>query len=390
MEASMWKVLAVDDDPEMLEGLERILSSKMGEYRFEFTCADTFNEGLELLHNNRFDLVFLDVHEERQDPAPSVDPNAEDQRGEELLQALKSSRFVPVVFYTGFPAKVDHLKSHVVKVVDKGSTTDEVRAAVKLIMDTGLPQLARYIEERSRAYIWDNLEFALKRVADDNVASDIALLAARNLSQNLSQKSVKELLGMDTSRIAPLEMYLFPPVVESCNPADIFRRKKDDTTWIVLTPACDFEQHKAENVLLASVTPLVNHRLYKQWVENNVELANVDPALQSKDPKNEFSVAQRKVKEARGFVKSLILNKLGGRYKFLPGTFFLRDSIVDFQQLLNLPVNESDQYEIICSLDNPYREEIVQLFSNYYGRIGTPDYDSTPIWEKIDSDFVAE
>lgn len=377
---SKWKVLSVDDDPEMHEGLKGILSSRMGGNTFDFTCATSFDEGVELIKNNRFDLIFLDVHEENRDPNPSDNPDREDQRGEQLLDVLKSSRFVPVIFYTGYPVKVDHLKSHVVKVLDKGSTPSEIRSAVDSILKTGLPHLAQYIEEQSRAYIWESLEEILKQVGDDDMTSDIALLAARNLAKNLSQSSVKELLGSDISLISPLEMYLFPPDKDSCNPADIYRRKEDGTLWMVLTPACDFEQEKAENVLLATITPLTEYELYTDWQQRLGEFNALTQEQQSKEVK-------RTVSDAKGLVKSLVKNKLGARFRFLPGTFFLPNCIVDFQKLLHLPKTEADKYEAVCSLDNPYREEFLQLFSNYYGRIGTPDYEFDSIWENIDQAF---
>ncbi len=381
--ASVWKVLAVDDDPDMHTGLQDILSSRMGENRFEFTCAATFDAGMELIRNNRFDLIFLDVHEATKDPDPSDNPDVEDQRGEQLLETLKSSRFVPVIFYTGFPAKVDHLKSHVVKVVDKGATPDEVRTAVASIMNTGLLHLAQYIEEKSRAYIWDSLEAALKPVPADNVSSDIALLVARNLAKNLSQQSVKELLEANVARISPLEMYLFPPEQGACNPADIFCRKNDGTLWMVLTPACDFEQNKAENVLLARVIPLKDHELYKDWQSKA-------RTLETAPEEQKTNEVKKAAADARGSVKSLVKNRISDRFRFLPGAFFLPDCIVDFQQLLNLPKTDDAQYEIVCSLDNPYREELLQLFSNYYGRIGTPDYEFDSIWKKIDEEFTPE
>lgn len=381
MVASKWKVLSVDDDPEMHEGLKDILSSKMGDDAFEFAVATTFDEGMALIRSNRFDLIFLDVHEGSNDPDPSAHPDDADQRGEQLLDTLKSSRFVPVIFYTGFPAKVDHLKSHIVKVVDKGAPPEEVRSAVTAILSTGLPHLAQYIEEQSRAYIWDSLEEDLKRLADKDLTSDIALLTARNLAKSLSQRSIKELLGSDVSLIAPLEMYLFPPDQDSCNPADIYRRNEDGTLWMVLTPACDFEQDKAENVLLAGVTPLNEHGLYKAWQQRVKELNALTQDQRTLEVK-------RAASDAKGLVKSLVKNRLGGRFRFLPGTFFLPDCIVDFQQLINLPRADADKYETVCSLDNPYREEVLQLFSGYYGRIGTPDYEFDSIWEKIDQAFT--
>lgn len=383
MVASKWKVLSVDDDAEMHEGLKGILSSRMGDDRFDLTCATSFEQGMTLISNNRFDLIFLDVHEDSNDPDPADHPDQEDQRGEQLLNLLKSTRFVPVIFYTGFPAKVEHLKSRVVQVVDKGAPPTEVRAAVNSILTTGLPHLTQYIEEQSRAYIWENLEDALNRVDADDVTSDIALLVARNLAKNLSQRSVKELLGGDSSVIVPLEMYLFPPEKGSCNPADIFRKKDDGTLWMVLTPACDFDQNKAENVLLAQVVPLIEHELYRIWQEKVQQLNDLPQGQSGKE-------IESSIKRARGEVKSLVKNNKGGRFRFLPGTFFLPDCIVDFQQLQNLPITDADQYEMICSLDNPYREEVLQLFSNYYGRIGTPDYEFDCIWEKIDQEFPTE
>lgn len=381
MDRVEWKVLSVDDDSENSQGLQAILSSRMESNDFEFTCTADFDEGIDLIKHNRFDLIFLDVHDETgHDPDPSVNPNEEDQRGEKLLGILKLFRFVPVVFYTGFPNKVHHLESHVVKVVDKGAPPDEVRSAVISILNTGLPQLTRHIEEQSRAYIWDNLESALKGVEDDNVTSDIALLAARNLAKNLSQRSVKELLGSELDTIAPLEMYLYPPEQGSCNPGDIYRRKEDGMLWMVLTPACDFEQGNAENVLLARVVPLTEHALYGNWLDKERELSVIPDG----QPMNGL---ERDAKKARGEVKSLVKNRKGSRFKFLPGTFFLLDCVIDFQQLLNLPRAEADNYEVVCSLDNPYREEVLQLFSSYYGRIGTPDYRFDAIWKKIDQAF---
>lgn len=379
MTAFTWKVLCVDDESEHHDNIKRILSSRMDD-AFEFTCETSFDEGLTLIKKNRFDLIFLDVHEDK-DPPPDENPEKEDQRGEQLLHELKSSRFIPVIFYTGFPAKVDHLKSHVVKVVDKGAPLEEVRNAVTSILSTKLPHLAQHIEEQSRAYMWNNLEIALKKVTDVDISSDIALLVARNLAKNLSQKSVKEVLGSSANLISPLEIYLFPPENGSCNPGDIFKKKSDNTLWMVLTPACDFEQNKCENVLLAQVQPLINHEAYKAWQQ---AARNFDET-----PKhNQTNEIKQTVSKARGRVIDLVKNKAGGRFRFFPGTFFLPDCIVDFQNLLTLPITDSNQYEAVCSLDNPYREETLQFFSNYFGRIGTPDYDPKPICDKIDQAFI--
>ncbi len=372
-----WRVLAVDDDPSKLYELERVLSKRMGGNTFNFTKVTSFDEGITFINDKRFDLVFLDVHEGSSDPDPSEHPKIEDQKGEKLLHHLQSVRFLPVIFYTGYSSKVTHLESMVVRVVEKGATPNEIRTAVNEVLSTKLPQLLRYIEEQSRSYIWESLDSLIRTHADDINTPDISLLLARRLAGSLSQNVVKDMLGMDINRINPLEMYQYPPLEKSCNPADIYKNISDESLWMVFTPACDFEQNKADNVLLAKVIPLVQHPVYSQWMEK----ASASESIQD-DGKS-----KKEINDAKGKVKSLVKGKLGERYRFLPGTFFLPDCVVDFQDLINFPKKAEKEFEVVCSLDNPYREEMLHFFSKYYGRIGTPDYDSDPIWEKIESDF---
>ena len=204
MAVKKWNVLAIDDDKTKLDDLERILSNRMEDNEFEFTKITSFDEGLKSISTDRFDLVFLDVHEENGDAEPYDHPEIEDQRGEDLLQHLQSIRFVPVIFYTGYPLKVKHLESMVVKVVDKGTTIEEVRGAVNSILNTKLPQLSKHIEEQIRSYIWGSLRSVLNDQDLKISPPEIALLMARNLASNLSQNVVKEILDLDTVSITAL------------------------------------------------------------------------------------------------------------------------------------------------------------------------------------------
>ena len=375
-----WSVLTVDDDPEKQEGIERVLAARMDENTFIFTAVNSFDEGITLIKNNRFDLVILDVHEDAGDPAPDANTECEDQRGEQLLQIIKSERFIPVVFYTGFPQKVVHLASPFVKVVGKGSPLTELREAVRFILSTGLPELLRHIEEQSRSYMWDSLNKVFEGKDISFPPADISLLMARNLAGNLSQKIVKGIIGLDTNKINPLEMYQYPPDFNECNPADIYK-KSDNSWWMVMTTACDFEQCKADNVLMAKITPLKEHHLYSEWERQRGIFDNL-----SEEVKRE-KVAKKPVNVAMDEVRRLVKGRNGERYKFLPGTFFIADCVVDFQDLIVVPIGDVEGYELICHLDNPYREEMLFLFSKYYGRIGTPDYDDEFIWSRIDSEF---
>jgi CheY-like chemotaxis protein len=380
MTVRQWNILTVDDEPERQEDLKRVLSSRMDDNQFIFTCVNSFDEAIQKIKTSRFDIVFLDVHENTGDPDPALAPQEEDQQGEILLQKIKSTLFVPVVFYTGFAQKVEHLVSPFVKVVAKGTENDVLRTAVKDILATGLPELAKHIEEKSRTYMWESLSSVLNDSQAQVEPTDLSLLMARNLAKNLSQKVIKDIIGVDNNKINPLEMYLYPADTTMCNPADIYQ-KADGSYWMILTTACDFEQCKAENVLMANVIPIAEHPLYAAWQEQDVIYKSLTPEKQQeKKSKKPLNIAM-------DCVRRLVKGGAGERYKFLPGTFFLPDCIVDFQNLANEPMAEKAGYELICSLDNPYREELLHLFSKYYGRIGTPDYDIDALWTNIESKF---
>lgn len=370
-------VLSVDDDSDMHDGIRRILSRGIEKYKFLVQGVASFQEAIELLRTEKFDLIFLDVHEESSDSDPLSESC--EQKGELVLSSLKEIRFTPVIFYTGYPQKVAALESAVVQVVDKGSTPDELRDAVRKILDTGLPKLMRYIEDTSRNFLWNQMETVMK--SNGTVDSkEISILAARNLAKNLSQSSVKQLLSLDMEIIQPIEMYLYPPDSDVCSPGSICRKVSDNSLWMVMTPACDFSQGKASKVLLSELTPLAIHPLYYEFRN-----AKNPSDLNTDGDQNKVVRAEKTIK---GDIKSLVKNKSGLRYRFLPGTFFSDDLIVDFQSLVSVDINTNNDYEILYVLDSPYREEMLQAFASYFGRIGTPDYDTDSVWEKIEQKLL--
>lgn len=374
-----WNVLTIDDDATQMRSIERILMQGIDDHSFNVHKANSFDDGLELIKKSRFDLIFLDVNEDT-----GHEPQNGDERGEQLLKQLQEVRFVPVIFYTGYAGKVRHLESLVVKVVDKGSPIEDIQNAVRAIFMTKLMELLKHIEEQSRKYMWETISDLLTRHQDQVQPSEISLLLARKLANDLSQKTVKNLLNIPEEKINPLEMYLYPSTKGICNPADIFIDKSDNSYWMVLTPACDFAQCKVENTLLAEIIPLNKHKLYTDWRSEKEAYDKIEH-----DNEQEKKLAQNKVGKAAGEIKTLVKNRAQERYKFLPGTFFLPDCVVDFQRLKTLPPQANDAFEKLCSLDNPYREEFLHAFSKYYGRIGTPDYDFHDLWSKIETKILS-
>ncbi|OWG19209.1 hypothetical protein KDK82_2691 [Delftia sp. K82] len=351
----MPRVLCFDDKPEILENIKEIISSWDDSLHgtFEVFGESDFNSVVERLKVERFDLVTLDLHGGN-DPDPLKDDGEQGaQEGLRVLNELRSVRFIPVVFYTGYAEKIKSLESGVVKIVKKGENDlDGVRNAIDALYSTGVSRLLSKIEEENTRYLWDTIDKSWGDIQIDGGVEDLAYLVARRLGARLSREFIKEFLQHDPEKVSPIEVYIYPPHDESIKTGCVVR--KDGGFWLVTTPACDFVQGKAESILLVAAKPLSSFSQYQEWVVNKRDSA------EQKNP-------------AYNKLYSLIGNKAGDRYRFLPGTFFVENLVVDFQELRQIPFADLKHSEVVCRVDSPFREELLNQFSRYYGRMGVPD-----------------
>lgn len=354
----MPRVLCFDDKPEILENIKEIISSweDSPHGKFEVFGESDFNSVIDRLKVERFDLVTLDLHGGN-DPDPLKDDGEQGQQeGLRVLNELRSVRFIPIVFYTGYAEKIKSLESGVVKVVKKGENDlDNVRSAIDALYSTGVSQLLNKIEEENTRYLWDTIDKSWAGIQQDGGAEDLAYLVARRIGARLSREFIKELLKHDPEKVSPIEIYIYPPHDESIRTGCVIQ--KDDCFWLVATPACDFAKKKADSILLIAAKPLSSFKQYQEWAANRWDGAD------QKDP------AHKKYSK----LYSLIGNNAGDRYRFLPGTFFVDNLVVDFQTLRQIPVADLKHSEVVCRVDSPFREELLNQFSRYYGRMGVPD-----------------
>lgn len=216
------RILHVDDDDKILRDVAEFLQDEeiSGWGKPSVESVPVFEDALDLLEQQRFDLVILDVrlgeHENGDLPVP-------DEAGVATLEQIRKRRFVPVVFWTGLPKIVEHLEDPLVSVREKTSGLKTLLKAVRDQFATRLPlvnrALLRLIEEEQRRYMWD---FVAKHWDGLDAGGDqtaLAYLLARRLGQSLSTPALQQLaaeLG-DTSglfpaaeTIHPVEMYIQP------------------------------------------------------------------------------------------------------------------------------------------------------------------------------------
>ncbi len=360
-----WRVLVVDD-LQAADVTEVIEGNKTVEQPDSLICVacTNFSEAIELLKRERFDLVILDLKNDAADEREIL-------AGEAVFSELKECRFLPVIFHTGYPQKVINLISPYVKVVTRGDDWKVLRSTIKEVLDTKLPRLVRHIEEEQRRFMWESAGKIWAEDLDKNSPSDLVYLLARRLANTLSGDAVRSFLEVDGNGGAPksdkvhaVELYVYPPVSKHLLFGDILKKKIGDNIefFVALTPSCDHAQEKAEFVLLAKCTYLADTNPGKNAKASLIagqEVSNAATTDLTKHIRDNSSPADR--------------------YKYLPGTSFLPDLLVDLQNIMTVApaaLNaNAEGYERVASLDSPFAESLQAKMARYLGRIGTPDID---------------
>ncbi|WP_277964959.1 response regulator [Pseudomonas sp. RIT-To-2] len=362
----IWNFLIVDDNKELAEQTKEILVDTWDNEDTTVFCdiVTDFEEAKSLALKSKYDLVVLDLKDD------TAHGKEQEYKGEEVLNFLRSSHFVPVVFYTGHAHKIQSLQTPVVRVVSKGDDdVTNLRLAVTTIFDTKLPTLLKRIHELQREYLWDHVDKFWSTNTDSYPKEELAFLLARRLGTVLSGDSIRNFLNGTTSGsdIAhPVEMYIWPPIGIGPTAGDIILWK--DQHYVIMNPACDFAQNKIENIVLIKCEPIEKQVEYIKLKE--LKLAEAEYSLKS------LTCLVRDRRDGKGVQPE--------RFKFFPKTHYIPTLVADFQSITTIDINTfSADTKRIATLDTPFAEALLSGFSRYYGRIGVPNLDSAALAQHI-------
>jgi len=373
MLSNSWRLLIVDDDTEIGEQLHDYLTGKpsgVDENSLEVSVHADFESAIPFLETQRTDLLILDVRLDRE-PTPAND----EEMGIVVLRAIKSARFIPVIFYTAYPPQVRSLEAHpVIRVVSKTDGLPKLYEVVKEIFMTRIPHINRklmeHLEGVQRDYMWEFVAQNWASFQNKPALTDLAYTVARRLAVSLSEPGIHNFVaGLDKplSGLHPIQCYIIPPLPDpELLAGDILTRQEDDreaSFWIVVTPSCDLVQKKAERITLARCYMLTKRIEFTAWPKSS------------------------NYPQLSGDMKRIVLNRVP-RYHFLPGVFDLPDLVVDFQDLLTIHEAERARFERVASLDAPYSSAFVNRFNHYFGRVGTPDLDIPFLEQRLSPDDI--
>ena len=97
---------------------------------------------------------------------------------------------------------------------------------------------------------------------------------------------------------------------------------------------------------------------------------------------------QNNAKDERNKLSKVIESSKDERHFFLPGTPFIENRVVDFQD--NMVVTYEDltsKFTRLAKLDNPFAQSMTASFIRYYNRIGFPDIDTEYVIRKLEESF---
>lgn len=376
----VWRFLVVDDK-KADEVEEFIFGNKVFEAPESIVVekCENFTEALDRLDALRIDLVILDL----KDDSIVIEDENTLFAGEKVFEQIRQRRFVPIVFHTAYPYKVENSENPFVRVVSRDDPK-QLRQVIREVFQTGLPLLLRHLESEQRNYMWDHIQVHWQNFESSYDKADLTYLLGRRLANTLQGNSIRRFLAeqetgglsIDDNTIHAVEMYIYPSTHPGYLAGDIFKSDLHgrDGYWIILTPSCDLEQDKVTHVILAACFLLLDQPEFKRIQESILKGQNPSNNAK-KDLESLLGDNRNASHEGRRFQSE--------RYSFLPGTFFLPDLVIDFQALIQVPLEKIRDENRIASLDSPFAEACLARFIRYYGRLGTPDINKDLVYSRI-------
>ena len=271
MEEIHLSVLLVEDDKENLDLLLETLSLDYNGYKLHFLPCPSFEEALDLLKYQRFDLVITDIFRDRADKHGKSDP--EDALAMNIASNLRQNRFCPIVAFTDgtLPQELIDLKGPFFKLVDK-TKNENIIEAINEIVATGIPQIANRLHREldqaaGPSFLWSFLEQRWDQLSEqlnrDREHADLLLerLIRRRAAIQIGRLDPVCDEAMALEYVTAAEFYIMPPVSSEYRLGHVIKRNTDGVFFVILTPHCylhiqpNHKYPRAEHVLIVPVLP---------------------------------------------------------------------------------------------------------------------------------------
>jgi CheY-like chemotaxis protein len=343
----MFKILVVENEKQILSNYKQIINTFFQD-QVECDFIETKEKAIKKIidHNSNYMGAIIDLR------LDSAETNKQD--GNDILHHIKDNLRFPIFVLSAVPDEVDNTlmpKTDLFQVCGKNTEEGEFKTIIERIIainKTGITTILSKtgkIEQQLQNVFWKHLSqtmsFWIKEAQLNPQETEKALLryTLSHLQEYLEQTEQGSF-----EDYYPIEFYINPPIKPKIFTGDIL--KKDSTHFIVLTPACDFSNNKAKNIVL-------------------IEIENVDDALR-----------QTKEQVKKTFIKDIRANNKYQKYHYLPSAHDLDESCINFQRIHTVQYDSTNgtvqDYTKQMTVTAPFLKDIIARFSHYYARQGQP------------------
>ena len=344
----MITVLFVDDDEEAISPVEdEVASNDSVEIQLKRVGFDEVEPEIITF---RPDVIVLDIF--------SGSPADHMAEGVNKLDQIWEQYFHPIVVYSAVPSAVEARKYHshpFIKYVEKGSGS-ELRVLAEI---RGFRPLLEALHSARRRFD-DEFSKALRDASplassDSERVEVVERMARRRMAALIDETDAA------VGSVRPWEQYVFPPVTKNLRQGDVLRRRGCEPIpehyHIVLTPSCDL-------VASDGRLPKVERVLLARCVDMGSALKRIG--------------VQGKSSRARGRIGTLL--STGFERQIIPFP-----ALSDKIPLMAADVRDLDllsfehirrDYDVVASVDSPFREAIAWAYVQIAARPGLPDRDT--------------
>jgi len=344
-------------------------------YNFSVTCKAVTNpeDAMLLLYKEEFHALIVDLK------LKTEDDNKEDENysGNVLLKNIVNKEIIPIIVRTGFPSKItQELNNNIIKAYSKEDPILE--KVIEELMNCYDASIFRIfgskgkVDKHIKDFFWNVLPecFINKETEINDLDIEIQeKVIIRYVSSWLNNKYMYNDGYLD---VEPIEMYMFPnPISKVCN-CDIYMDNDTSEKLIVLTPACDLANDKAENILFASIQSFENVKKFNDTINQCIQQHTNGDEI-SNGNKNKVASWTRNSHED------------SMRYHFLPRVSFFDGGLIDFRLLVSLKYDkENNKFEErnlkkIGTITDSFKRDIIARFSSYYQRQGQPTFNTESV-----------
>lgn len=384
------QILGIDDEKQIaelsiLDNKEEVYNKLKEDYNlnceldeiFNFSvrykAADTPEKAMVLLFKENFHALIVDLKLENEDN------NKEDENysGNILLKNIVNKEIIPIIVRTGFPNKtIQGISRNIIKICAK--ETPAIEEVIEELLDYYNTSIFSVFGSSGKVYnhikdfFWNVLPtcFINKKEELNGLDKEIQeKVIIRYVSSWLNNKYMFDNGYLD---VEPIEMYMFPnPIDKICN-CDIYKDNDSNEKFIVLTPACDLANDKAENILFAKIQSYENIDEFNETIQKCYENQKAEGEISNKNRKK-IALWSRNSHE-----KSM-------RYHFLPKVGFFEGGFIDFSLLAYLKYdrakNEFSERKLVKlgTITDSFKSDIIARFSSYYQRQGQPTFNTDSI-----------